>query len=155
MQVSAGQIGSSFNDEVSGSATEGSRRPSQGFVGLPIAQAALRFAQRRHAGQYREIDHAPFVDHPIEVGWLLCRDGQPEEVIAAGLLHDVLEKTATTGAELDRRFGTRIVRLVESVSDDSSNHRLRVAQARASPPRRTGGARHPRDFRRGQDRQGP
>jgi (p)ppGpp synthase/HD superfamily hydrolase len=138
MRVTAGQPGSSFNDEIPGSTTEGSRRPSQGFVGLPIAQAALRFAQRRHAGQYREIDHAPFIDHPIEVGWLLCRDGQPEEVIAAGLLHDVLEKTATTSDELARRFGTRIVRLVESVSDDPSitdyeprkrELRHRVAQA--------------------------
>jgi (p)ppGpp synthase/HD superfamily hydrolase len=138
MHLTAGQPGSSFNDEVPRSATEGWGRPSQWFVGLPIAQAALRFAQRRHAGQYREIDHAPFVDHPIEVGRLLCWDGQSEEVIAAGLLHDVLEKTPTTGTELERRFGTRIVRLVESVSDDPSvtdyesrkrELRHRVAQA--------------------------
>ncbi len=45
---------------------------------------------------------------------------QPDEVIAAGLLHDVLEKTATTSLELERRFGARIARLVESVSDDPS-----------------------------------
>ena len=51
---------------------------------------------------------------------LLHRDGQPEEIIAAGLLHDTLEKTRTTGAELQRRFGVRIARLVESVSDDPS-----------------------------------
>jgi HD domain len=120
MRVTAGQRGSSFNDEVLCGTTEGRRRPSRWFVGLPIAQAALRFAQRRHAGQYREIDHAPFIDHPIEVGRLLCWDGQSEEVIAAGLLHDVLEKTATTAAELERRFGIRVVRLVESVSDDPS-----------------------------------
>jgi HD domain len=119
-------------------ATEGWRHPLQLFVGLPIAQAALKFAQARHAGQYREIDHAPFIHHPIEVGWLLCQDGHSDEVIAAGLLHDVLEKTATAGAELERRFGTRITHLVESVSDDPSltdyesrkrDLRHRVAQA--------------------------
>jgi HD domain len=138
MRETAGHTGSIFNDEVPGSGTDGWRHPSQRFVGLPIAQTALRFAQARHAGQYREIDHAPFIDHPIEVGWLLCRDGQSEEVIAAGLFHDVLEKTATTGTELARRFGTRIARLVESVSDDpsvidyesrKSELRHRVAQA--------------------------
>jgi hypothetical protein len=138
MRVTAGQPGSIFNEQVPGRVTEEWRRPSQQFVGLPIARAALRFAQRRHAGQYRETDHAPFIDHPIEVGWLLCRNGQSEEVIAAGLLHDVLEKTATSGTELERRFGKRIVRLVESVSDDPSltNYesrkrelRHRVAQA--------------------------
>jgi hypothetical protein len=42
------------------------------------------------------------------------------EVIAAGLLHDVLEKTATTSRQLRRRFGARFARLVESVSDDPS-----------------------------------
>ena len=54
------------------------------------------------------------------MGGLLCRDGQPDEIVAAGLLHDVLEKTATTSAELHRRFGARIARVVESVSDDPS-----------------------------------
>ena len=85
-----------------------------------MAQAALRFARARHAGQRREIDHAAFIAHPIEVGCLLHGDGQPDEIIAAGLLHDVLEKTATTSAELHRRFGAHIARLVESVSDDPS-----------------------------------
>jgi hypothetical protein len=56
----------------------------------------------------------------MEVGRLLDRDGQPEEVVAAGLLHDLLEKTATTTPELRRRFGGRVARLVESVSDDPS-----------------------------------
>ena len=85
-----------------------------------MAQSAPEFASARHADQYREIDHAPFIAHPIEVGSLLHGDRQPEEVIAAGLLHDLLEKTQTTGAELRRRFGASIARLVESVSDDSS-----------------------------------
>lgn len=90
------------------------------FAGLPITKAALKFARARHAGQHREIDSEPFITHPIEVGRLLRRDGQPDEIIAAGLLHDVLEKTATTSAELRRRFGADIAWLVESVSDRSS-----------------------------------
>ena len=45
---------------------------------------------------------------------------RPDEIVAAGLLHDVLEKTATTSAELQRRFGSRIAQVVESVSDDPS-----------------------------------
>jgi hypothetical protein len=118
MRATSGETGSIFGDEFPGSATVRSRRPAARFAGSPMAQAALRFARARHAGQYREIEHAPFIEHPIEVAWLLRRDGQPDEVIAAGLLHDVLEKTATTSAELRRRFGAQIARLVESVSDD-------------------------------------
>ena len=101
-------------------ATARPRRAARQFAGLPMAQAALAFATVRHAGQEREIDHAPFIAHPIEVGCLLRRDGQPDEIIAAGLLHDVLERTATISAELHRRFGADIARLVESVSDDPS-----------------------------------
>ena len=120
MRTTSGEPGITFPNEVPASPPERSRRSAEPFAGLPMAQAALRFARARHAGQRREIDHAPFIDHPIEVAWLLRRDGQPDEVIAAGLLHDVLEKTATTSAELRRRFGARIARLVESVSDDPS-----------------------------------
>ena len=101
-------------------AVAGSRRAGRPFAGLPMAQAAVRFARARHAGQHREIDHAAFIAHPIAVGRLLHGDGQPDEIIAAGLLHDVLEKTPTTSAELHRRFGARIARVVEAVSDDPS-----------------------------------
>jgi (p)ppGpp synthase/HD superfamily hydrolase len=90
------------------------------FAGSPTTEAALAFASERHAGQYREVDRAPFIAHPIEVAGLLRRDGHADHVVAAGLLHDLLEKTATTGDELDRRFGQRIARLVTTVSEDPS-----------------------------------
>jgi (p)ppGpp synthase/HD superfamily hydrolase len=94
--------------------------PEDRFAGSLTTEAALAFASARHAGQYREVDRSPFIAHPIEVARLLRSDGHPDHVIAAGLLHDLLEKTATTGAELDRRFGRRIARLVTTVSDDPS-----------------------------------
>lgn len=81
---------------------------------------AFGFAAARHAGQYREIDGAPFIVHPIEVGRLLRGDGQSDHVVAAGLLHDVLEKTATPTLELELEFGTGIAELVAAVSDDPS-----------------------------------
>jgi (p)ppGpp synthase/HD superfamily hydrolase len=90
------------------------------FAGSPTTEAALAFASARHAGQYREVDRVPFIAHPIEVARLLSHDGHPDHVIAAGLLHDLLEKTATTRAELHRRFGGRIARLVTTVSEDPS-----------------------------------
>jgi (p)ppGpp synthase/HD superfamily hydrolase len=115
-----------------------SRRETDRFTRLPLTQAALGFATARHIDQYRESDCAPFIEHPIEVARLLQRDGHPDHVIAAGLLHDVLEKTTTTHAELERRFGARIARLVTTVSDDPSiegyaerKHELRDRVARA------------------------
>ena len=107
-------------DAPPGAATARPRRAARQFAGLPIAQSAIAFATDRHAGQHREVDHAAFIAHPVEVARLLRGDGYPDEIIAAGLLHDVLEKTATTSAELHLQFGAEIVRLVESVSDDPS-----------------------------------
>ncbi len=85
-----------------------------------MTRAAFVFASAHHAGQYREIDGAPFIVHPVEVARLLTRDGQPDHVVAAGLLHDVLEKTATAPRELEHEFGTRVSQLVAAVSDDPS-----------------------------------
>ena len=85
---------------------------------LPRTSAALAFAELKHAGQRRKFDGAPFIEHPVEVASLLCDAGAPDEVIAAGILHDTLEKTSTDMAELRARFGSRTAGLVAAVSED-------------------------------------
>jgi len=65
---------------------------------LPHTKRALGFAVKRHAGQRRELDDAPFMAHPLEVASLLYETGYPDHVVAAGLLHDVLEDTDTEPA---------------------------------------------------------
>jgi (p)ppGpp synthase/HD superfamily hydrolase len=104
----------------------------------PLTREALNFAASRHAGQTRENDGIPFVTHPVEVACLLHEAGYSDEVVAAGVLHDVLEDTDAERAELEQRFGTRVAELVVAVSDDPSieDHaerkaalRLQVAQA--------------------------
>jgi (p)ppGpp synthase/HD superfamily hydrolase len=87
-------------------------------AGLPKAQAALEYAERQHAGQRRSTDGAAFIEHPSEVGLLLYRAGAPDHVIAAGVLHDVLEKTDASVDDLTARFGHRIAELVHAVSED-------------------------------------
>ena len=98
-----------------------SRRSFSDLVArLPRTKAALAFAERKHAGQRRKVDGAPFIEHPVEVASLLFDAGAPDDVIAAGVLHDTLEKTRTNLAELRARFGSRIARLVAAVSEDES-----------------------------------
>jgi (p)ppGpp synthase/HD superfamily hydrolase len=97
--------------------TTSSRLPDV-VANLPKTRLALEFAEREHAGQLRSSDGAPFIEHPIEVGWLLYQDGEPDRVVAAGVLHDVLEKTTVTPPMLRRCFGARIAKLVEAVSED-------------------------------------
>jgi (p)ppGpp synthase/HD superfamily hydrolase len=99
---------------------------------LPKSRAALIYAERQHAGQRRSADGAPFIVHPIEVGRLLYYSGAPDHVIAAGLLHDVIEKSGVEADELRRRFGARVTALVVAVSEDQSipKYRLRKAALR-------------------------
>lgn len=87
---------------------------------LPLTQAATEFARERHAGQRREGDHAPFLVHPLEVASLLERSGCPDHVIAAAVLHDVLEDTDAQREELRTRFGAPVCELVALVTDDPS-----------------------------------
>jgi (p)ppGpp synthase/HD superfamily hydrolase len=86
----------------------------------PLTRDALAFADRWHAGQTRDIDGIPFVTHPVEVACLLHEAGYPDEVVAAGALHDVLEDTDAQRSELEERFGARVAELVSAVSEDPS-----------------------------------
>lgn len=87
---------------------------------LPVTRAALTFATDLHDGQRRQSDGAPFIAHPLEVALLLAETGAEDEVVAAGVLHDTLEKTGADPAELSRRFGDRVATLVLAVSEDES-----------------------------------
>ena len=86
----------------------------------PLTRDALAFADNRHAGQTRDIGDLPFVTHPVEVACLLHEAGYSDEVVAAGVLHDVLEDTDADRRELETRFGRRVADLVEAVTDDPS-----------------------------------
>jgi guanosine-3',5'-bis(diphosphate) 3'-pyrophosphohydrolase len=85
---------------------------------LPLTRAARVFAEQRHAGQLGAVDGAPFLMHPLEVASLLEREGYPDHVVAAAVLHDVLEDTDSQRSELTERFGTAVGDLVAAVSDD-------------------------------------
>jgi (p)ppGpp synthase/HD superfamily hydrolase len=87
---------------------------------LPLTQKAIAFAGERHSDQTREGDRAPFLVHPLEVASYLERDGYPDHVVAAAVLHDVLEDTDADRLELEARFGSEVAELVQVVSDDPS-----------------------------------
>jgi (p)ppGpp synthase/HD superfamily hydrolase len=86
----------------------------------PLAQQAMEYAVQVHAGQQRSSDHAPFVAHPMEVAAMLDRAHYPDHVIAAAVLHDVLENTDEDAEDLEARFGREVAELVVAVSDDES-----------------------------------
>lgn len=86
-------------------------------LGLPQTRAAVEYAERMHAGQLRG-DGTPYILHPLEVAFLLYYVNAPDHVIAAGVLHDLIEKAEVTAGELGDRFGPAITCLVLAVTDD-------------------------------------
>jgi (p)ppGpp synthase/HD superfamily hydrolase len=98
----------------------------------PVA-AAYSFAARAHAGQRQVADGAPYLEHVLAVARLLEGAGFPDDVVAAALLHDVLEKTDVRPLEIRARFGPRVARLVRAMTepDDVAAFPLRKAIHRA------------------------
>lgn len=84
---------------------------------LPVTRAALAYAEPLHHGQQRA-DRTPFILHPLEVATLLYEAGAPDHLVAAGVMHDLIEKADVTPSEMRARFGPRITTLVLAVSDD-------------------------------------
>jgi guanosine-3',5'-bis(diphosphate) 3'-pyrophosphohydrolase len=100
---------------------------------------ALKMAGEAHAGQIRNGSGGmPYIEHPIAVAELLSERGFGDEVLAAALLHDVVEDSAISVAEVRERFGGKVADLVEALTDDETiepyerrkdEHRRRVAAA--------------------------
>jgi len=89
---------------------------------LRILEAA-RFAAEKHAAQKRKgIAAEPYVNHLLEVAELIAASANTldTDLVAAGLLHDTIEDTATTAEELEQRFGADMAALVLEVTDDKS-----------------------------------
>ena len=55
-----------------------------------------------HAGQVRRTSGVPYFEHVVAVAWILDRAGFDEEVVIAGLLHDLVEDTLITLADIRR-----------------------------------------------------
>jgi (p)ppGpp synthase/HD superfamily hydrolase len=99
----------------------------------PLVREALEQARSDHEGQVRNGSGGmPYIEHPIRVAALLDEHGYAEEVLAAALLHDVVEDSDTTLDELREKFGGEVVGLVGTMTDDESidDYRQRKAEHR-------------------------
>jgi guanosine-3',5'-bis(diphosphate) 3'-pyrophosphohydrolase len=82
---------------------------------LDVLERAYRFSEASHQGQQRASGE-PYLSHPVEVANLLVDFKMDVTTVTAGLLHDVLEDTHATKAELEREFGKEIAELVDGVT---------------------------------------
>lgn len=83
-----------------------------------IVDVAARIAIQAHATQTRKSDKFPYIIHPFMVAMKVRQHGFSDEVVAAAVLHDVLEDTTVTAAELRGAVGDKVLALVQAVSED-------------------------------------
>lgn len=100
----------------------GRTRIEAAAVDSTLVRGALAVARRAHAGQVRETGNGtiPFMDHPLAVAERLAVDSYPPEVLAAGLLHDVVEHAGYDPGELRERFGEEIASIVVALTADAA-----------------------------------
>ena len=104
---------------------------------------AIAFAAEKHRHQTRkDAEASPYIIHPIAVATVLAIEGgvSDEATLLAAVLHDTVEDTQSTFAELEQHFGSEVAGLVSELTDDKSlakgeRKRLQVEHARNSSPR--------------------
>ena len=106
-----------------------------------LIREALEVARQAHAGQTRTGSGGrPYIEHPVAVAERLTEAGYPDEVLAAALLHDVVEDSELSVDDIRERFGNRVAQLVDVLTEDASiepyeprkqAHRERVGAADA------------------------
>ncbi len=84
-------------------------------VDLDLIRRAYAFSEKAHTGQKRKSGE-PYFSHPTEVALTLAHHRMDAESIATGLLHDVVEDTLVSLAQVGKEFGPDVSRLVDGVT---------------------------------------
>jgi len=84
-------------------------------------ERALNASIEAHAGQFRKGGAVPYVVHPLHVALMLARHGCDDDVVAAGLLHDVVEDCPEWPlARVESEFGSHVAGIVAQLTEDKS-----------------------------------
>jgi (p)ppGpp synthase/HD superfamily hydrolase len=86
-------------------------------------EAALVWAHQQHARQQRHNTRTPYIGHLLATCAIVLEEGGDERLAIAALLHDVLEDTPTTRAELRDRFGDDVYAIVDDCTDADLSER--------------------------------
>src|SRR5262249_32454099 len=81
----------------------------------PLLNRAYVYAMKAH-GEQKRASGDPYFSHPLEVAAILTDLKLDDSTIAAALLHDTIEDTTATRAEIDQMFGPDIGALVDGLT---------------------------------------
>ena len=85
---------------------------------MELVSEAIAFAVSAHDGMRRKKSEAPYILHPMEAAVIVGTMTDDQHLIAAAVLHDVVEDADVTIDEIEARFGSRVRELVASETED-------------------------------------
>ncbi len=97
----------------------------------PLINKAKMLAGKAHEGQFRKYSGMPYIVHPIEVATIVQSVDHTDEMIAAALLHDVVEDTDYSFEDIANEVSPKVAELVKGLTDVSNpqdgNRKIRKA----------------------------
>ena len=85
---------------------------------MELVSEAVAFAVKAHDGMRRKKSDAPYILHPMEAAVIVGTMTDDQHLIAAAVLHDVVEDAGITIDEIEAKFGRRVRELVQSETED-------------------------------------
>ena len=82
---------------------------------------AIYYATKAHQGQKRKTEDVDMIFHPFTCGMLLQRNGCDEDIVCAGILHDVVEDTSYTFDDIEKEFGKTVRDYVYDASEPNKS----------------------------------
>ena len=87
---------------------------------------AFSFAYHAHQNSSRKGSKIPYITHPLDVASILMRCNVSDSLIAAALLHDVVEDEEVTYEELENLFGVKIKNLIKVLTEYIISGNIRI-----------------------------
>jgi (p)ppGpp synthase/HD superfamily hydrolase len=84
---------------------------------MSIISKALVFATEHHQHQHRKGTKIPYMVHLLNVCKLVAENNCSDEVLAAALLHDIVEDTDVTIEEVETKFGKQVAEIVRGATE--------------------------------------
>ena len=85
---------------------------------MELVSEAIAFAVKAHDGMRRKKSEVPYILHPMEAAVIVGTMTEDQNLIAAAVLHDVVEDGGVAIQEIEERFGERVRELVSSETED-------------------------------------
>ena len=89
---------------------------------MELFSKAIAFAVEAHDGMRRKSNPKPYILHPMEAAVIVGSMTDDQEVMAAAVLHDVIEDTDVTADAIREAFGPRVLELVMTETEDKRPH---------------------------------